>query len=697
MNALGPESEFADKPRTAPMKFLYSTGSKPLDGYTIKRGVGRGGFGEVYFATSDAGKEVALKLIRRNLDIELRGVRHCLNLKHPNLISLFDIRSDESEDEWVIMEYVSGDSLEAAIDRNPNGMTEEEVLYWMRGITAGVSYLHDNGIVHRDLKPGNIFMDGSVPSSNSGVVTGGTVKIGDYGLSKFISCSRRSGQTESVGTVHYMAPEIANGRYGQEIDTYALGIILYEMLTGHVPFEGESIGEVLMKHLTAEPDLERVDEPYREIIRRALAKDPESRLRSVAELQSMLPGASPGAQFGTEQTGAERINSGPQAAGAAQGQQDYFTPKDPSLFPEPSEGEPLYNAVADGVRHIWQRYYSDNPHPMARFAVALGVLALVMSFPFWLGFLIPVLVCYGFYYFFWCAFLEPPRKRKRQQDPSPGGARPKNVAANSLVSVSNGDDQTQRKARHKQAAQQRRPRVNWKHQAEKELCGRPLLQQVAEVSGSMLLAAVLCSIGSTLMATTIGEAGGNFASIALWLSIITTLGAWTILVSNRFTEGRVEDQTPKRGMLLLGGVMVGVVAFALSQTLMVGLPANYDFGPNSDDTLFGELFDYPHERDMQLFGGGVTPNLGISVAYFGFLFLALRWWRQAEFTRVRRFSIWPVAGAVLIAWLVHLVWWYPQPIGMAFAGIVAIATQLSSPWLPPSKRAEYARAPQSAV
>ncbi len=77
----------------------------------------------------------------------------------------------------------------------------------------------------------------------------GQIKLGDYGLSKFISVSRRSGQTESVGTVHYMAPEIANGRYGKEIDVYALGILLYELLTGHVPFEGESVGEVLMKHL----------------------------------------------------------------------------------------------------------------------------------------------------------------------------------------------------------------------------------------------------------------------------------------------------------------------------------------------------------------------------------------------------------------------------------------------------------------
>ena len=259
------------------MKFTYPSGSRPLDGYTIKRGVGRGGFGEVYFATSDAGKEVALKLIRRNLEVELRGVTQCLNLKHPNLVGVYDIRSDGLDDQWVIMEFVSGESLEDVIARHPNGMPIDQVLGWMRGICAGVAYLHDHGIVHRDLKPGNIFLDE------------GTVKIGDYGLAKFISCSRRSGQTESVGTVHYMAPEIANGRYGREIDTYALGIILFEMLTGTVPFEGESVGEVLMKHLTAEPDLQRLAEPYRTIVQRALAKDPEARLKTVNDLVAMLP------------------------------------------------------------------------------------------------------------------------------------------------------------------------------------------------------------------------------------------------------------------------------------------------------------------------------------------------------------------------------------------------------------------------
>src|SRR6478609_4294538 len=128
MNAQAPQLDDPERPRAAAIKFTYSSGAKPLEGYTLKRGVGRGGFGEVYFATSDAGKEVALKLIRRNLDVELRGVTQCLNLKHPNLISLYDIKTDEMGDQWVVMEYVSGESLEEVIDHHPQGMPIEQAL-----------------------------------------------------------------------------------------------------------------------------------------------------------------------------------------------------------------------------------------------------------------------------------------------------------------------------------------------------------------------------------------------------------------------------------------------------------------------------------------------------------------------------------------------------------------------------------------
>src|SRR5262249_23034369 len=136
----------------------------------------------------------------------------------------------------------------------------------------------DHGIVHRDLKPGNTFLESD------------TVKVGDYGLSKFISASRRSGQTTSIGTVHYMAPEVMNGRYGLEVDLYALDVMLYEMLTGRVPIGGQSPGEIMMKHLTATPDLRAIPPAFRPVVARLLEKDPHRRYSSVQALLADLDG-----------------------------------------------------------------------------------------------------------------------------------------------------------------------------------------------------------------------------------------------------------------------------------------------------------------------------------------------------------------------------------------------------------------------
>ncbi|MCA9109264.1 MAG: serine/threonine protein kinase [Planctomycetaceae bacterium] len=261
------------------MKFTFAPESRPLDGYTIKRAIYRGGFGEVYYALTDAGREVALKLLQNNSEIELRGVQQCLNLSHPNLVTIFDVKQDRDGDHWIIMEYVAGETLDMAIHRHPNGMPMEEVRKWLRGIADGVEFLHDQGIVHRDLKPGNVFSEANV------------VKIGDVGLSKFITPSRRSAQTQSVGTVYYMAPEVAKGRYGMEVDVYALGIILYEMITGRVPFEGESTGEILMKHLSEKPDLTKLPERVRPVIDIALQKDPKQRFSTVRELHEAFEAA----------------------------------------------------------------------------------------------------------------------------------------------------------------------------------------------------------------------------------------------------------------------------------------------------------------------------------------------------------------------------------------------------------------------
>ncbi|MCZ2344059.1 MAG: protein kinase [Bacteroidales bacterium] len=260
------------------MRFTYRSGQRPLDGYTIKRGVGRGGFGEVYFAVSDGGKEVALKFLRGHTEIELRGVASCLNLKHPNLVHVYDLKSDSLGETWLVMEYVLGESMAQVIERHPHGLPLNLTKEWFVNLSRAVGFLHDHGVVHRDLKPANIFVEN------------GTLKVGDYGLCKALGSSQRQ-QTRAVGTVHYMAPEISTGNYSRAIDIYACGVILHEMLTGQLPFEGESDGEILMKHLTATPDLSRVPTAFRDVVAKALDKNPVRRFSSMAEFARAVEAA----------------------------------------------------------------------------------------------------------------------------------------------------------------------------------------------------------------------------------------------------------------------------------------------------------------------------------------------------------------------------------------------------------------------
>jgi hypothetical protein len=260
-------------------RYQYQHGDKPLAGYTIQRAVGRGGFGEVYYATSDTGRQVALKAVQTYEQIELRGIQQCMNLKNPHLVSVFDAKYNDDGKLFVIMEYVSGPSLADMIQLSSGGLGIQKTAFFLREIAKGLNYLHDSGIVHRDLKPGNIFYED------------GQVKIGDYGLSKAINTSHYSNQTITVGTVHYMAPEIGVGKYDRSIDIYALGVMLYEMLTGQLPYVGASPAEVLMKHMSAAPDLTGLDETFARVIKKAMAHDPQDRYGTVKEMVEDVFGA----------------------------------------------------------------------------------------------------------------------------------------------------------------------------------------------------------------------------------------------------------------------------------------------------------------------------------------------------------------------------------------------------------------------
>jgi hypothetical protein len=260
-------------------KYQYQHGDRPLEGYTIQRAAGRGGFGEVYYAVSDSGREVAIKAVQNYEQIELRGISQCMNLKSPHLVTIFDVKHNDRNEPFVIMEYVSGPSLHDLLSESPHGLGVQKAAFFLREIAKSLSYLHECGIVHRDLKPSNIFYEN------------GYVKVGDYGLAKAISASRHSGHTITVGTVHYMAPEIGAGSYNRSIDIYALGVLLYEMLTGDVPFMGSSPAEILMKHMTAAPELGHIEEPFARVIRKALAKDPADRYQTVQEMVEDLFGS----------------------------------------------------------------------------------------------------------------------------------------------------------------------------------------------------------------------------------------------------------------------------------------------------------------------------------------------------------------------------------------------------------------------
>lgn len=639
-------------------RFTYPSGAQPLAGYTIKRGVGHGGFGEVYYAMSDAGKEVAIKLIRRNLDVELRGIRHCLNLKHPNLLSVFDIREDAQGDNWVVMEFVAGQALEDVVAANPTGMPVERALFWIHGIGAGVAHLHDHGVVHRDLKPGNIFNDQ------------GMVKIGDYGLSKFISCSRRSGQTESIGTVHYMAPEVANGRYGKEIDVYALGVILYEMLTGRVPFEGESVGEVLMKHLTAPPDVSMLSEPYRSVVAKALEKDPTKRYSSAGEMLADLPKPQGVHDYGPAPTAGSATSYAPRKSRSKSVNGATATPAAGASRPTPEE--PIYRALRDGYHDVRRNWNHSNLNTPTK--VALLVMLLVAA-PFLFGTVSSVAVfLVAVYFIYWIiralilTIKEPvgPPPPPPPANASHPGASPNRPQARAVRSRS------------------RLPRWARNEKPVAAMLVKPLRQRLTELVGSMLagsvIAILVCVLGFVLASLrTNAPLGVEELARYGWVILASVVGTWAVLIPAKFWEGYKGDVKLRRFTMMLAGLVVGLFVAAVSAGLLVDLPNN--------ELIDFELNDLTGLEPVRLTPANVLSDLRYYLVGFGGLFLLLRWWRAADPMRTTRLSLFSVFVAGLIAVMVSNALGFPQPWLVMVACAMSVSVQLASPWIHPRLRA----------
>lgn len=633
------------------MNFTYPPGSTPLPRYTIRRGIGVGGFGEVYFAVNDAGKEVALKRIQRNLEIELRGVSHCLNLKHPNLVALYDVCPDENDQWWVVMEYVAGRNLRQVLDDSPSGLPVAEVERWFTAIAAGVAHLHSAGLVHRDLKPGNVFDDL------------GIVKLGDYGLSKFISASHRGGHTESVGTFHYMAPEIGHGQYGREIDIYAMGIVLYELLTGRVPFDGESCHEIIVKHLTATPDLAGIAEPYRSTISRCLEKDPAHRFANVAEMIQSLGLSEAGFPASLPETQPIQARVVPQAGiepPAASTRQNPIeasheatsspaTLAGPYQSPEPLEAEPLARAIRHSFDdlNLWWRSLDRSPGAKA-FLMLVAAFVLLVNTSWLLPLLSVLAVVYVPYYIVRQMVLH-----VRQQ--------PTYAQAQRIATASG--------APHRPMT-----RSQWRSHMRGDLRAKPSIHRIAELNTSWI-AAIFTVFGLGAIAGIIGLRSGPVTAMTIapygWMSMVVLFASLGILGMGKLWE-RDEGEGLRRRLVLAGvGAGVGAVAYALNNFLM--LPLDQGLTRDIDASTLPQA----------LYASDGVPTASALMGHFAMLFAALRWWKPVDPLRRTRLSLWSVAVAVVVEWAVHQVLPIPQPAGMLMAGGIAIAVQMSAPWISP--------------
>ncbi len=262
---------------------FYRDYRKPgyVAGFEITSKLGGGMFGLVFRARRmSIGKDYAIKFlqvddgeVRRAVLGELESVKYFAQIDHPNLVSIED-RGEVDGIPYLVMAFAGTETLR---DKMPNGRVptaaeKDELLRYFLQCCRGLAALHERSLVHFDIKPANVFLKG------------GVARLGDYGLSKLVTHSRGS-LTMGRGTPYYMAPEMLQRRGDQRSDLYSLGVLLYEILCGKVPFTGDSEWEVLRQHETADPDLPAHLTPReRAVLQRCLQKDPAARFASVHDV-----------------------------------------------------------------------------------------------------------------------------------------------------------------------------------------------------------------------------------------------------------------------------------------------------------------------------------------------------------------------------------------------------------------------------
>ena len=275
------------------------SGELVADRYELQEVVGTGGMSSVYRAVDTLlERNVALKILHPHYgdDAEYverfrREARSVAQLSHPNIVTVID-RGESDGQQYIVFEYVDGESLKQLVDRTGPLPARRAIELGLQ-VAEALAFAHNAGLVHRDVKPQNVL-----------VTEDGEAKVTDFGIARSLDVEHGVTQTGTVlGTSNYLSPEQARGQtVTPATDVYSLGVVLYELLTGEVPFPGENFVAVAMKHINEEPPslLERrPDVPMRLVaaIDRALAKDPDQRFPSMGafctELRACL------AEFGT--------------------------------------------------------------------------------------------------------------------------------------------------------------------------------------------------------------------------------------------------------------------------------------------------------------------------------------------------------------------------------------------------------------